>query len=296
MCVPLMVPFLLTNHPIFALRAKMIDQYYNNAKNAMQAHIDRYRAEIIQELAIMMTYQEATKDILIVIHNQLDFLQNCIKSINKHTKNFRLYLYNNASNDETTDYLQKLESDFVRVIHSDENLGFILPNNQLASLTSGDYLITLNSDTQVFDGWDRAMIAYLQQNPDCAQVGYQGGLLDEKGFGGRAVWGSDIDYVAGFCSCISRNTYEKYGLFDTTYQFAYCEDADFSLRLKSQGHRIYALHLLFLHHFENQTIKQVVKDHEIKVTNSFNQNHQVLRDRWANYLSNHRVELIKGTS
>lgn len=278
----------------------MTQELYDNARHVMQEHIDRFRSEILGELRTMMLAEDASKDILIVVHNELDCVRNCIESIRKHTKNYRLFIWDNASDEETRCYLREVKCDGdARVIHSRTNMGFGEPNNKLAQLTRGkgsDYLILLNSDTQVFDGWDRAMIGHLQTNPDCAQVGYQGCLLSEKGYGGRVAWGSEIDYVAGFCSCISRATYRQFNLFDPAYEFAYCEDADFSLRLWAAGCKIYALHLLLVHHFENRTIKAVVKEGKIDVMTTFQANHDVLRTRWADYLANHRIDTRKDST
>lgn len=274
----------------------MIHDLYQSAREAMQTHIDRFRPEILGELRVMAQAKDASKDILIVVHNQIEFVQNCVKSIRKATKNYRLLIWNNASDAETTSYLNSIEGSDTVVHHSDENLGFGEPNNRLAVESTADYLILLNSDTQVFDGWDRAMIGHLQVNESCAQVGYLGCLLDDKGFGGRADWGSEIDYIAGFCCCISRETYRQFGLFDPAYRFAYCEDADLSLRLQAADRGIYALHLLLVHHFENQTIKSVVKEGKIDTMSTFLGNHDVLRTRWAKYLAHKRVDIRKDST
>jgi GT2 family glycosyltransferase len=233
----------------------------------------------------MQSAQNSSKDILIVVHNQLDFLKQCIQSVEQHTSNYHLFIWDNDSNQETQNYIQSLDCTWIRC---QENLGFGLPNDFLAAMGSSDYLILLNSDTQVFAGWSEAMLGFLQAHPGCAQVGYMGGLLDETGRGGRIAWGHDIDYIMGFCTCMRRSDYEIYGLFDPQFRFAYCEDADLSLRIKQKS-SIYALHLLLVHHYENKTIKSVHQEGSIDIQATFEQNHSLLRERWADYLENRKM-------
>lgn len=111
----------------------------------------------------------------------------------------------------------------IDVTRSEQNVGFIFPNNELAEVGSGDYVICLNSDTKVFPGWDSAMISFL--NDETVQVGYLGGVLDSEGYGHVCQPGYDIDYVMGWCFCIARRTYNTFGLFNKQLRFAYCEDS-----------------------------------------------------------------------
>lgn len=260
----------------------------------LQSHMDLYRSEMINELRTMSQCQNESKDILVVVHNQLGFVKNCIESIQKHTENYKLWIWDNNSSLDTKNYLEEISGyENINVHYNNVNCGFGKPNNIMAKLCENNYLVLLNSDTQVFEGWDRAMIGHLQANPNCAQVGYQGCLLDINGYGGKIAWGKEIDYVSGFCSCISRATYREFGLFDEIYKFAYCEDSDFSLRLWKAERGIYALHLLLVHHFENRTIQEVYQKGEIDVNSTFLDNHNFLKNRWADYLINHRIEVRK---
>jgi GT2 family glycosyltransferase len=261
----------------------------------MDRFITEHRSQILEELKFVPMYRDASKDILIVVHDQLHYLRNCIESIEKHTTNYHLYIWDNSSKEPTKEYLKELmyrqPSNGVTVVSVDVNEGFVGPNNNLAALGDGEYLVLLNSDTKVFDGWDRGMIGFLQNNSDYAQVGYLGSLLDDTGKGGYGAWGSEIDYVCGFCSCFSRATYEQYGLFDPQLRFAYCEDADFSIRLTEAGRKIHALHLMLCHHYENKTIRTVQKEGEVDVEKTFNENHAYMARKWSDYLANRRVGL-----
>lgn len=275
------------------------DAYHQDIKDkAFAAHMDIYKKEIKEELGYVQMANDTTKDIIIVVHDQLSYLKGTIQSLLENTKNFHLWIWDNASGEDTQKYLHDLmysvneRSDAsLTVMRSEENLGFIEPNNELIQLGSSDYVILLNSDVQVFGGWDQAMLGWLQNNLDTKIVGYAGGLLDDKGIGGRLAYGYQIDYVPGWCLAMERSTYQKYGLFNSDLKFAYAEDSDLSIRIQTAGHRIYALHLLFVHHFQNKTIETVKDEGEVDVRKTFYYNHEVLRKTWGEYLSHQRIDV-----
>lgn len=248
------------------------------------------------ELKIAEEAREVSKDIIIVVHNQLDLFKACIESVRENTDNYHLYIWDNGSSLEVAHYIDELYSKWtgangITTYRTETNTGFIYPNNEFAGWGEGEYLILLNSDTKVFDGWDRAMTGFLDAHPDVAQVGYWGGHLgpDGKGFGGD--YGYDVDYIPGWCVCLSRAAYNEYGLFSKELEFAYCEDSDLSLRLKEAGKKIYALHAPLVYHHQNQTIKEVEREGKIDVRASFDKNHAYIQRRWERYLKEERVVL-----
>ncbi len=120
----------------------------------------------------------------------------------------------------------------------------------------------------------------------------RGGLLDENGLGVGSGVGPDIDYVEGWCLCVSRETYREHGLFDeVNLEFAYGEDADLSLRLREAGRRPYALHLDCVFHHGNVTAKEVAKTQSAEMKRSFDANHDFIKRRWGNYLKADRAKI-----
>ncbi|MCP4155569.1 MAG: glycosyltransferase family 2 protein, partial [bacterium] len=158
------------------------------------------------------------------------------------------------------------------------------------------YMILLNSDTVVKENWDKAMIAYLEENPKVAETGYLGGILNDQGLPMSKDLGPDIDYIAGYCLCISRESYDKYGLFDDGLKFAYFEDFDLSIRLKEKGRKLYALHLDLVIHYEGKTVKAVSSTEEDKesLAATFEQNRLYFQNKWKEYLKWKRVAAGKG--
>lgn len=244
-----------------------------------------YQNEIKDELITFITNpaKDVKKDILIVVKDQLSYVKACIDSIFKNTENFNLFIYDNGSSLETRDYLCKIPN--VNLTVSPQNDGFIEPNNFLAKQTKSDYLILLNSDTEVFKNWDTMLISQLLANSNLGQVGYCGSKLDENFKGGPAHLGKDIDYVCGWCFCMPRHVYNKVGLFDdVNLKLAYCEDSDLSLRIKEAGYEIYSMYSDFVIHYENKTVLEVNKNpiEYARFMEAFKGNHSYMSRRWKN--------------
>lgn len=281
----------------------MWNQYRNDQKTkGTYDNFEEHFSKIKEEFQLGNSHKNVWKDILIVVRNQLNYFKDCVESIQKNSTNYHLYIWDNGSQPETQNYIENLVSGYnperdtnyqITTIRSERNTGFIYPNNELAALGTNPYIILLNSDTKVFENWDNTMIGFLEKNSDFAQVGYWGGHLDSTGRGFGGSNGCDIDYVPGWCFCISRKTYDEFGLFSNKLNFAYCEDSDFSLRLQEAGKKIYALHTPLVHHYQNVTVKDVEKECSVDLRATFDYNHNYIKDRWKDYLANNRVMVRK---
>lgn len=251
---------------------------------------ENYRQTLIKELEFQYAAPAAHKDIIIVVRNQYDHVRECLNSIQKHTTDYHLFIWDNGSDEQTNSLLRQADPDVLAV--STNNIGFIKPNNYLITLTTSPYVILLNSDVRVSPGWSEAMIGFLHNNYSCGVVGYQGGLLDDSFCGCKLGWGYDVDYVSGWCMCLHKKLYNDIGLFDINLKFAYGEDSDFCLKAKEYGNAIYALHLSYAKHEGGATIKAVKE--EMDVTSTFKANHDYLRNKWSNYLKYHRILAKEG--
>jgi GT2 family glycosyltransferase len=241
------------------------------------------------EKSIINSYQDVEKDIIIIVKDGYEYIKNCIDSIKLNTDKYHLYIWDNNSQPQTRDYLQDLVSDNIHIYRSNANLGFIVPNNKLVELSFSPYVILLNSDTVVMPMWSRGLTSVLQLMPKIGAVGYGGGVVNEDCIGVQAAYGTEIDFVQGYCLALRRDTYEKFGLFDdTNLRFAYGEDSDFCFRLKEAGMICYAISLELLWHKGGATSANVMEE----VRPAFNANHNYLKKRWKKYLDQERM-LIK---
>lgn len=234
--------------------------------------------EIKEELLIAYECPPIKTDILIVFRNQPKYLDNCLKSIFETSKNFNVYLWDNGSDEATQKIAKSYDVNYHR---SEENLGFIIPNNRLAAMGSSPYIILLNSDTMVFEYWDTAMVGILEKNKELGMVGYLGGKLDERMQGDVYFKGYNCDYICGWALCLPRKLYNEIGLFDEeNLKFAYGEDSDLSLRIKEKGYKIYALSSELIWHAGSKTTKEVIFERPKELSKFFADNHEYLRKRW----------------
>lgn len=280
---------------------KLWEEYRNDpAFTSDFEKFQNYKKQVQKELLIAERAKHCWKDILIVVRDQLEYFKICIDSIRATSHFYNLYIWDNASQPDTLSYLNSLMAEYqtlknpdwtLQIVRVEQNAGFIAPNNELAHMGDGDYIICINSDTKVFPFWDTAMTGFLQENEDVAEIGYWGGHMDAEGRGFGGDNGYEIDYIPGWCFCLSRETYNQFGLFNKQLKFAYCEDADLSLRLKEAGKKIYALHCSLVHHYQNKTIEKVYEEREIDVEATFAHNHRYLQHRWKDYIDKERVLL-----
>lgn len=239
------------------------------------------RRNLISELKWQHEHRPVVKDIVVVVRDQYNYVCKCLQSIRDNTKNYRLHIWDNGSKPLTRALIEA--HDPHTYARADDNWGFVLPNNYLAAFTSAPYLVLLNSDTVVHSGWDEAMIGLLQANPDVGAVGYQGCSLTDDFVGGPGQAGPGCDYLAGWCVCIPREVYREHGLFDSNILLAYGEDSDFCLRLQRAGYKLYALHVNYVDHVGNVTVKSV--NDEMDVAEAFGANHDYLKAKWGDHLA-----------
>ena len=109
--------------------------------------------------------------IIIVTHNGADAVRRCVESVRQYTADapYELILIDNASGDDTTRYLKTLTD--AQVALNDDNRGFAAGCNQGLQLAKGDYLLLLNPDTVVTEGWLPRLIAHAERHAKVGAVG-----------------------------------------------------------------------------------------------------------------------------
>src|SRR5262249_3004749 len=106
---------------------------------------------------------DALASVIIPCWNQREFTQYCIQSLFRHTHHpWELIVIDNGSTDDTAAYLFGVQDASplpVTIIANKANLGFPAAINQGLHAARGDYLVLLNNDTVVTDGWLNQLIA-----------------------------------------------------------------------------------------------------------------------------------------
>jgi GT2 family glycosyltransferase len=196
--------------------------------------------------------------IVIVSYNAGDVLSQALEALLRNTGPcYELILVENGSADGTPALVRQVEN--AATVLNTRNVGFGVGSNQGAARARGRYVLFLNQDVFVAQGWLPPLRAQMEANPRVGAVGPKlispdgslqcaGALLTRSGgaychgaldspeqlaYGFARV----VDYLAGACLLVRRAAFEDIGGFDPAYGLAYYEDADLCLALAANGYR-----------------------------------------------------------
>ncbi|HEY5753243.1 MAG TPA: glycosyltransferase [Chthoniobacterales bacterium] len=241
--------------------------------------------------------------VIIPVHNQFGYTLGCLRSLSKiHEKTpFEVIIVDDFSDDIDAGRMRGLGG--IRLIRNTENLGFIGSCNRGAAAAQGDYLVFLNNDTKVTEGWLDSLMRTFESRSDAGLVGskllYSDGTLQEAG---GIIWrdGSgwnygrgdnpskpeynylrETDYCSGACIMMPRQLFEKLGGFDTRFVPAYYEDTDLAFQVRNAGFKVYYQPASQVIHFEGKSngtsITGGIKKYQVVNFSKF-------RDKWKTTL------------
>jgi GT2 family glycosyltransferase len=207
--------------------------------------------------------------IIIVNYNTTDLLLQCVDSIVTHTQgvSYEIIVVDNGSREESLTPLRHDQR--IRLVESNENLGFGRANNLGAASAYGECLFLLNPDTLLVN--DAVTILY-QHLLSTSSTGLCGGNIYDKDmlpihahdqifpsilseldivFGhlyyklryGRNSWFNHtktpmkVAMITGADMMIRREVWDKVSGLDPSF-FMYFEDSDLCFRIKEQGYDI----------------------------------------------------------
>lgn len=200
----------------------------------------------------------------ILTWNRWDELVRCLESCNRiDYPNYEVIVVDNGSEDWTVPVVQR-DFPWATLIENGENLGFCRGNNvglQYVLDRGFDYVLLLNSDTEILPGLLRELVRVMQGDPRIGIAGAKNLLMENPdytwGLYGEVTWGpmlvktigrfardpdrreppKDVDWVICNGCMISREALIKVGLFDEN--FWQCnEDVDWSYRARATGFRV----------------------------------------------------------
>lgn len=219
-------------------------------------------------------------DISIIIVNYMTYEKtvNTIESITRYTNGikFEIILVDNGSKNDDAERLEKYTTNNnykIKFIKNKENTGFSKGNNVAVKEAKGEYIIFLNSDTELTENSFYKAITYIRKNRDIGALGTRlvtpDGKLDhgckrgfptpsaslyyllkmDKLFKNQRKYGAyklsyldeyevnDVDAISGAFFLTSKKVLDKVGSFDNQF-FMYGEDIDLCYRIKEAGYRI----------------------------------------------------------
>lgn len=260
------------------------------------------RAEIVQPFNDDVNKHNLPKvSILILTFNNMLISKICLHSIYSNTAypNFEVIVVDNASSDETPAWLKTYSKTHpnLKVILNSDNLGFSGGNNQAAREAAGEYLIFLNNDTVVTQGWVERLLAKFQSDPGIGLVGpvtnatgnealipvsYTSPAEMEAFALHRAIAMSmrsfDIRMLAFYCVLARKDQYESLGGLDERYSVGMFEDDDLAVRYHQQGLRVVCAEDVFIHHFQGASFGKLESE---KYQEVFEENRKKYEEKWG---------------
>jgi GT2 family glycosyltransferase len=239
---------------------------------------------------------EPDLSVVVVNWNVKDLLRCCLQSLlgaGQISPHFTLEIIvvDNASSDSSVEMVRQ-EFPQVRLIASEQNLGYAGGNNAGAALAQGRYLFLLNPDTVVQPEALSRLIDYMETHPTVGALGPQ--LLWPDGtiqssrrrFPGLGTlfWESTllgqwfphnrhiqnyhltsqpanqlqkVDWVVGAAILIRREAWEQVGPIDEAF-FMYFEETDWCRRSAAAGWETHYLPTAQVIHYEGKSSEQVV--------------------------------------
>lgn len=115
--------------------------------------------------------RQLAADILIPVFNQYPYTRALLESIYRHTDlPFHIYMIDNASTDETVD-LHKIYTRDITIVRNQENRGWCGAINQGMAMGDSPFIVFMNNDVEVSEGWLGNLVAFLETHPRIGAVG-----------------------------------------------------------------------------------------------------------------------------
>lgn len=193
--------------------------------------------------------------VVIPVYNQYSYTHACVYSILEHTPKdipYEVVILDDCSTDETQTIKDKIKN--IVVCRNQENQGFLKNCNTYIPKARGKYVFLLNNDTQVTDGWLEATLTTLENkeiglttscvlNPD-GTVQAAGWMLSNEGKNCPVCMGGsplllqkkvfEVSLAYGCAMGFEKAVWEELDGFDEFFMPAYCEETDFSMRVRYQ--------------------------------------------------------------
>jgi GT2 family glycosyltransferase len=200
--------------------------------------------------------------VVIPVHNQLALTRACLDSLRGTAEPFELCVIDNASTDETAEFIRTTPLTVDRRYHRNaENVGLIRALNQGAALAGGDILCFLHNDTEMRDvRWLVRLRAALEEPAvglaglyGVRRVRRDGRYVDRTivhALEGTATLRQDALEVAaldGVCLMLHRAVFDVVGGFDEGYGFFHGYDRDLSFAVREAGRRCVVVNACFVH-------------------------------------------------
>ena len=205
--------------------------------------------------------------VIILSWNGEHYLEKFLPSVVQHTpvSLAKIIVADNGSTDNSESVVKKYSS--VEFLPLKKNYGFADGYNKAIEQTNADWIVLLNQDVEVTEGWLEGLLNQISLHPKLGAcqpkilslnqrshfeyAGAAGGFLDKYGYPfcrGRIFDSieedknqynneTEIAWASGACMLVNRNAYLQAGGLDDLF-FAHMEEIDLCWRLKNLDYEI----------------------------------------------------------
>lgn len=284
-------------HPASSLKLYTTDE----GKNLIKGHFEIGDEYLTYGKLVFPKEENPMVSIVIPVYNQIHYTYLCLASILEHTKDvsYEIIIADDVSTD-ATEHLSEFAENLV-IRRNQTNQGFLKNCNQAAEAARGKYVMFLNNDTQVTEGWLSSLVNLIESDDTIGMVGsklvYPDGRLQEAG---GIIWSDgsgwnygrlddpdkaeynyvkDVDYISGAAILLSVKLWKQIGGFDERFAPAYCEDSDLAFEVRKAGYRVVYQPLSKVIHFEGISNGTDVNGSGLKRYQV--ENSEKLKEKWA---------------
>jgi|MudIll2142460700_1097286.scaffolds.fasta_scaffold106072_2 hypothetical protein len=229
--------------------------------------------------------------LIVVSWNTRELTRQCLKSIFSLPASLdrEVFVVDNASTDGSS---QMVRENFpeVNLLDNAQNAGFAAANNQAIGLSTGRYVLLLNSDTVVKPGALDRLVEFMDAHSQAGAAGARllnpdGSLqyscspaptlehevrrmfhlpgVRPDGYYEMKNWDSQtpirVDVLLGACLLLRRHALEQVGLMDEGY-FMYSEEVDLCHRIQVAGWQLYWVPQATVVHYGGQSTQQASEE------------------------------------
>ncbi|MHC4124856.1 MAG: glycosyltransferase family 2 protein [Planctomycetota bacterium] len=225
--------------------------------------------------------------IAIVNYNNRNELGKCLQSIyqTKGAMETEIFVFDNNSSDGSPQMVESLFPQ-INLTKNPENIGLTRALNFILKKVSGNYILFLDSDTQLKDGALQGLLSFLSRNRQAGIAGariynaegsiqetvrrfpgFNSGLFGRRSLITRlfpdnpisrklmcmeslnAYEPFEVDYVSAACMMMKREVFDKIGFMDKVF-FVYWCDVDWCRRARNSGFKVFCIPSAKVIHYE----------------------------------------------
>ncbi len=231
----------------------------NNIPLEEEESFDLVQCDSFDEL-VFPSFENPLVSIIIPAYNNWDYNYKCLKSIfdNTYGVSYEIIFADDCSTDETKNISEYVKN--INIVRNKDNLMFLRNCNNAADQARGKYVLFLNNDTQVQQGWLNSLVDLAESDDEIGLVGsklvYPDGRLQEAGgiiWNDASGWNygifndpdlsefnyvKEVDYVSGACIMVRKDLWDEIGGFDERFAPAYFEDTDLAFEIRNKGYKV----------------------------------------------------------